>query len=352
MRKVKISYMEEVKETEKLMKDLGIDINDIKEVAEEALNEAEGVYVEEGFTPDDLIKNIKMKMDNNTNKWAMDGDSFMPSTNVVNVVPPGVYKLKYTERKGIYIEKQKHHLSDELIDLPIPEVKEIVSDIELFWDDKTKAKFRTYDLTYKRGIIVYGPPGNGKSMMMQLIIKNILKKDGVIFTIETTDEVEYFTNFVNAFRKIEPNRPLIVIMEDIDNLIEVSSRVLSGLMNILDGVNQIDNVVYLATTNYPEKLQERLSNRPSRFDRKYELGSPVADVRRKYILSKMKEEDVKTQDIDQWVKKTEGYSLSHIKELIVSVCILNKDIDDVLSHFESMKQNRVTRTTGKVGFNN
>ena len=284
-------------------------------------------------------------------QWGVHGQGLYSAVPPVTaMVPAGVYKVNYSQQLGYHLSEQKTVLSDELLDLPVKEIREIVDDIGQFWEPDTKKKFREYDMTYKRGIIVFGPPGNGKSMMMQLVIKNLITQhDGVILTLDTVSAIENFIGFANTFRQIEPERPLVVILEDIDNVVEAGHSVLSALMNILDGVNQIDNVVYLATTNYPEKLQERISNRPSRFDRKYEIGYPDADVRRAYILGKMKPEDQARQNIDIWVEKTEKFSISHIKELIVSVCILNKEFNDVLKHFAEMKKNRTARGS-ELGF--
>jgi len=283
-------------------------------------------------------------------QWAVHGNEIYVATpRVSKKISAGVYQIYQSQQWGLYIQQQKAILSDEIIDLPIKEIQEIVADIERFWDPETKLKFKDYNMTYKRGIIVWGPPGNGKSYMMQIIIRNLIKRDGVIFTLDTVDSVERFISFANTFRRVEPDRPLVVILEDIDNVVEAGQSILSALMNVLDGVNQIDNVVYLATTNYPNKLEERISNRPSRFDRKYEIGAPDPKVREAYIIGKMKPEDKKRVNIQEWVDKTEGFSVSHIKELIVSVCILGKNLDDVLSHFDDMKKNRSSRQSD-LGF--
>ena len=75
-------------------------------------------------------------------------------------------------------------------------------------------------------------------------------------------------------REIEPDRKIILILEDIDNFINVDKALLTKLLQILDGSNKLDNIITIATTNYQEKLEERIANRPSRFDRRYEIGLP------------------------------------------------------------------------------
>ena len=122
------------------------------------------------------------------------------------------------------------------------------------------------------------------------------------------------------------------------------------LLNILDGVKQIENVVYIATTNYPEKLQERITNRPSRFDRRYKVEMPSNEIRRSYIKNKLSDQDISNIDIDRWVKETDNMSLSHLKELIISVVVMGKDFDEALNSLKEMKKSPSIRKGGNLGF--
>jgi DNA topoisomerase IB len=61
-------------------------------------------------------------------------------------------------------------------------------------------------------------------------------------------------------------------------------------------VKQIEDVVYIATTNYPEKLQDRITNRPSRFDRRYKVELPNEEIRDAYIRHKLTDEDIEKID--------------------------------------------------------
>ena len=112
---------------------------------------------------------------------------------------------------------------------------------------------------------MYGEPGCGKSGIIQLISQQLIEKDGIVINVKDEEDVDRFTSFIATFRKVEPTRPLVVLLEDIDSLAGENRYQTARLLNILDGVKQIEGVVYIATTNYPEKLQERITNRPSRF---------------------------------------------------------------------------------------
>ena len=139
-------------------------------------------------------------------------------------------------------------------------------------------------------------------------------------------------------------------MEDIDSLAGEGRSQTARLLNILDGVKQIEGVVYIATTNYPEKLQERITNRPSRFDRRYKVELPNEEIRRAYINHKLSDDDLKNVDVDLWVSKTDGMSLSHLKEVVVSVIVMGRTFEETMDNLEGMKRAPSARGEGKVGF--
>jgi SpoVK/Ycf46/Vps4 family AAA+-type ATPase len=178
----------------------------------------------------------------------------------------------------------------------------------------------------------------------------IMKKNGIVINVKDEDDVESFTRFIPTFRKIEPNRPLVVILEDIDSIAGESRSQTSRLLNILDGVKQIENVVYIATTNYPEKLEERISNRPSRFDRRYRVELPNKEIREAYIRHKLKSNDLKKIDIDEWLLRTEGMSLSHLKEVIVSTIVMGRSFEETMENLEGMKRRPTTKGDANIGF--
>jgi len=110
---------------------------------------------------------------------------------------------------------------------------------------------------------------------------------------------------MNMIRRIEPTRQILAIMEDLDSLVHEYGE--SAFLSLLDGENQINNIVFVATTNYPQKLDKRFKNRPSRFDTVKYIGMPSAQARDTYIRAKIK--DVSEKDIKQYVSKSEGYSV-------------------------------------------
>ena len=153
---------------------------------------------------------------------------------------------------------------------------------------------------------------------------------------------------------MEPDRSVVVILEDIDELTKEDTDE-RKLLNILDGINQSENIVFIATTNYPDKLKERIINRSSRFDRRYELKLPNKEVREFYLRNKLKKSDLEKlgeEELTRWINETEGLTLAHLDELIVLIVILGNEFDYVLKKLLSMgeKLKASDQNYSKAGF--
>jgi predicted AAA+ superfamily ATPase len=283
-------------------------------------------------------------------QWSiLQNESFAPSYVSIPQVPPGLYEIGWNSTLQTHVMVKQKLKVDELYELPSPEIQSILSDIQLFWDKRET--YKKYNFVHKRGILLWGEPGCGKSGIIQLCIKKLIENEnGIVINIKEEDDFKNFLDFIPTIRKIEPERPLIVILEDIDAIAGEDRWSTNKLLNVLDGVKQIENVVYLATTNYPEKLQERITNRPSRFDRRYQVELPSAQIRESYIKNKLSKQDLKKIDIDLWVKSTDGMSLSHIKELIISVVVMGKDFQEAFETLTEMKKSPKIKKGGNLGF--
>ena len=305
----------------------------------ELMNKSKEVFI----TTESLEINEKIELGKHS-EWIIKGTNiFGPGEKSVKKLPAGFYEM-YRDPYGTYLEL-KTTMSDELYILPSDEMKEIIEDIKNFWNNKKS--YENYKFVHKRGILMYGKPGNGKSGIIQLISKYLIEEqDGIIINITNADKLSQYDSIVGQLREIEPNRPLIVILEDLDAMIDEDSWIISTALNLLDGVKQIGNVVYIATTNYPEKLEDRITNRPSRFDRKYEIPLPNTAIRKEYIKCKLTSSDLEKINLNIWVSETEGMSLAHLKELIISVIVLNNTFEDSINRLNGMKKS--TKTEIKV----
>jgi ATP-dependent 26S proteasome regulatory subunit len=266
------------------------------------------------------------------------GNVFIPTDNSATQkeLDPAVYNLRMAEGIGYYMFKKDLNL-DEIVDLPMEEATEVLEGIETFW--KRKEKYAEYGFTFKRGVLLYGNPGNGKSVLINKLAKLLLEGfKGIVLYITSAAELDHYYKFSSEIlRIIEPERKLFVVMEDIDGIVSYKENE-TTLLNILDGVNQLDNVVYLATTNYPEKLSARITNRPSRFDLRVEIKAPNEECRRIYFKAKLKPADLEQIDLEKWVRETDGLSMAHLGEVIKSAIIIGNDFDKTIQALKGMKE--------------
>jgi GTPase SAR1 family protein len=261
-----------------------------------------------------------------------DGKIFMPSSKTVNKLTPGVYEIDMSPQIGLYFEKIPVK-TEGLLRFPDTNSDKVVGEIQKFWDRENV--FREYKISYKRGIILYGPPGSGKSCTVQLIMQDVVQRQGVVLEFY---EPNLFISGMRVLRQIQPETPVVVIMEDIDSILENYNE--SSILNILDGVNEMDKVVFLATTNYPDKLGHRIMNRPSRFDKRFRIGFPSDESRRIYFEHLIGAENFSKLDIniDKWVEDTKEFSIAHLKELFVAVVILGDNYKEALKTLRKMRE--------------
>lgn len=274
-----------------------------------------------------------------------DGIVFIPSTKTVGALSPGVYEMKMSPQFGLYFEKIPVK-TEGLLRFPDTTSDKVVGEIQKFWDRENF--FREYGICYKRGIILYGPPGSGKSCTVQLIMQDVIRRSGVV--LKFCDPHLYIQG-LRTLRQIQKETPIVTIMEDIDSTLEIYNE--SDVLNILDGVNEIDKMVFLATTNYPGKLGHRIMNRPSRFDKRFRIGFPSPASRRVYLEHIIGKEKIAQLGInlDKWVADTDKFTIAHLKELFVAVIILGDEYASALKTLSKMKEEIKEKDHGaKLGF--
>lgn len=203
--------------------------------------------------------------------------------------------------------------------------------------------FKTIGVKPPRGILLYGPPGCGKT----LIAKAVANETGAFFFLINGPEImsklagESEGNLRKAFEQAEQNSPAIIFIDEIDSIApkrekaqgEVERRIVSQLLTLMDGLKARSNVVVIGATNRPNSIDPAL-RRFGRFDREIDLGIPD-DIGRLEILRihtrNMKlDEDV---DLEAIAKESHGYVGADIAALCTEAamnCIREKmDVIDL-----------------------
>jgi transitional endoplasmic reticulum ATPase len=177
--------------------------------------------------------------------------------------------------------------------------------------------FKTLGVKPPRGVLLYGPPGSGKT----LIARAVANETGAFFFLINGPEImskmagESEKNLRNAFEEAEKNAPAIIFIDEIDSIApkrdksngEVEKRVVSQMLTLMDGLKGRANVVVIGATNRPNTIDPAL-RRFGRFDREIDIGVPDENGRleifRIHTRNMKLDEDVDPEAI---ARETHGY---------------------------------------------
>lgn len=287
------------------------------------------------------------------------GGCIITANNTFSKLESGYYSIHYSNEIGMYFQKEKI-ATNKLFEMPNSATELIMSDISKFWT--LEETYKKYSRVFRRNYLLYSAPGTGKTSLINIMCQQLIKLyDGIVFSLYTERDIELFIDAVRRVRDIEPERKIIAVIEDIDAFISPDescrSSLDSYLLNILDGNYKINGVVIIATTNYIERIANRYKNRPSRFDRIVEFPLPNEASRKIFIEKSVLPEDLKKINIDEWVKKTKGYTIDHINELILLYFVFGhteeesfKTIDDMVKNNSNLKNETSVNKKRTIGF--
>lgn len=263
-------------------------------------------------------------------QYAEYGPGYMPTCRTIKTLPAGCYDIEI-DQKGVYAVPAPPP-SGLLLELPEMRSEEVIKTVERFWasekDYKEGNKFVKGGAQFKAGIMVYGPPGSGKSCTIKLVSRKLVERGGTVFF--SSANPAFVSRFLTDFARVENNRKCLVILEDIDSLIHNYGE--SGYLEMLDSAKTIDNVLFIATTNYPERLDPRIYNRPGRFSHTIKIGLPPPATRRAYLKAILKDHS----DVETLVNLTGGFSIDHLSALINAVYREGKNIQEEAERLRTM----------------
>lgn len=245
---------------------------------------------------------------------------YTPCGRTARMLSPGVYRC-FTDMAGNAHFVRKEIEVDELIRFPDSTAAHIISEIERFWG--MEAQFKKYGFLFRRGCIMWGRAGNGKSATVNQIMEDVVAKGDITFLTKNPSDM---ITCLSQMREIEPERKCLVVMEDLDTIIRRHGE--DDLLNWLDGQMSVDKLFVLATTNFPEQLPQRLISRPRRFDMVIEIKSPDAKMRDAYFARKVP--DLPAAERHEWVVLTDGLPFASLAECVISVMCLGHSIDDTV----------------------
>ena len=167
-------------------------------------------------------------------------------------------------------------------------------------------------IPWKRGILLYGKPGNGKTSIIRTIMSAYNFKPVTIAPGVNDDAVR------EAFSYAEEQSPALLYFEDLDSLLEKNVDI-SSFLNLMDGISTKNGLLVVATANDIKKLKSNITDRPSRFDRKFEISLPNQEMAYIYLQRWFGSliTNKKCRELAKYAEKYE-FSYAYLKELYIS----------------------------------
>lgn len=168
----------------------------------------------------------------------------------------------------------------------------------------------------KRGVLLHGPPGTGKTHTVRYLLGQL---PGVTVVLLTGAALNYIAAACSVARALQPS---MVVVEDVDLIAEQrDSRsgqhpLLFQLLNEMDGLGEDADITFLLTTNRADLLEPALAQRPGRVDHAAEVSLPDADARRRLMRLYQRDLVLDLASPADVIARTEGVTASFLKELL------------------------------------
>ncbi|SFG40069.1 transitional endoplasmic reticulum ATPase [Halopelagius inordinatus] len=195
------------------------------------------------------------------------------------------------------------------------------------WPLEYPEVFEAMDMQSAKGVMLYGPPGTGKTLLAKAVANeaesNFISIKGPELLNKFVGESEKGVREV--FSKARENAPTVVFFDEIDSIATergsntgdsgVSERVVSQLLTELDGLEALEDVVVIATSNRPDLIDSALL-RPGRLDRHIHVPVPDEDARRAIFAVHTERKPLADDvDLDELAERTDGYVGADIEAL-------------------------------------
>lgn len=248
-----------------------------------------------------------------------------------------VYDRYWTRSRSLWESVQKAEWENVILD---PKQKKALKSVsKAFFDSKDT--YERYGVPWKRGLIFYGPPGNGKTISIKAMMHELSAREQPVPTLYVKSAPQTY-DIRAVFTLARQFSPCLLVMEDIETIVTSNTR--SYFFNEVDGLENNDGIMMVASTNYIDRLDPGLSRRPSRFDRKYLFPLPDMDQRvlyAEYWRGKLAKTNPKVDFPEKLCRPiaafTDKFSFAYMQEAFVAALLelARHDVGLALCEIES-----------------
>ncbi len=179
----------------------------------------------------------------------------------------------------------------------------------------------------KRGLLLYGPPGVGKTHTVRYLVGELTGTTIVQLRGDTLSAIKEACSIARTLQ------PAMIVVEDVDliaqqrDVYEGGVPLLFMLLNEMDGLDEDADVVFLLTTNRADLLEDALASRPGRVDQAVHIDLPDRAARRRLVELYQRSLTLDDSRLDAVLDRTEGVTASFVKELLRRAAVVAADRD-------------------------
>ncbi len=249
-------------------------------------------------------------------------------------LPPGIYSISL-DMNNNPVANRRETRTDSMTRFQSGPLAAVLKEADDFW--RRKDRYAAMGLAHKRGVLLHGPHGCGKSGIINVLVDDVVRRDGLAFYLSDPED---FGSALVLIRQIEHDRPILAVIEDIDS---VAKHYEEELLALLDGASSVSgNILFVATTNYLSKVPDRIRCRPSRIDTLIEVSPPGRDQRQEYLRFVLQK--VENGEADKlskkWASLSKGLSLADLKEMAAGCYVYGQEPQAVVARLHSAKENK------------
>lgn len=232
----------------------------------------------------------------------------------------------FGERSSLLSFRERPTISREELILPATTFEDLRRQVVGVARNRTRLRAAGQHL--KRGILLYGPPGVGKTHSVRYLISELIDTTVVELTGETLHGIREACSVARALQ------PAMIVVEDVDLIAEERSHyggetpLLFTLLNEMDGLDEDADVVFLLTTNRADLLEPALASRPGRVDQAVHIGLPDHDSRRRLVELYRGALAVDLSRLESVLERTDGVTASFLKELLRRAAVVAADREE------------------------
>lgn len=204
------------------------------------------------------------------------------SVEIIEKIPAGVYEVSNIGGMMVKLCYSPVKELEKYISFSGGTVEKVLKKTEKFFSEETKRKHSELGIAHKTGFILHGIPGTGKTVTVNIIMKNLVEKYGALcLVMNSRDSVALIRMALNELETM--GKPMVLFVDECESAFEKEEN---AWLTLLDGAGSLNNFITIGCTNFLEEISSRI-RRPSRIEYFIEVECLEQEVAQQYLEGKL-----------------------------------------------------------------